>query len=342
MARVVTRVVGSPEEVAPWLAPRDDLVGEQVVADHLPTSFRAGHGPFRDYARTAEVEHLDDGRMAVTSTTRFRLAIPYFGWLFVLPVRHVLGRPDRGHRQPWWAPPDRLDARAAGVLGVLALASVIAGYLGTLLTQTITFAAEEFGLDGARPQGYTLAAVRVGVLGAIALVAMADRRGRRPLLLACALGGCLAAAAGALAPSLAWLGTTQLVARAFATALAVLITIVAVEEMPSGSRAYAVSVLGMAGGLGAGVCVLALPLADLGPQGWRLLYLVPLAGLPLVRSLARLLGESRRFAAPHDLVAMAGHSRRLFLLAASAFLLALFTAPASQLQNEFLRDERSF
>lgn len=207
----------------------------------------------------ADVEQLADGRLAVTSTTSFRLAIPYFAWLFVLPVRRVLARPDQGHRQPWWAPPDRLDTRAATVLGVLGLASMIAGYLGTLLTQTITFAAEEFGLAGARPQGYTLAAVRVGVLLAIALVAVADRRGRRPVLLACALGGCLAAAAGALAPSLAWLGATQLVARAFATALAVLITVVAAEEMPRGSRAYAVSVLGMAGGLGAGVCVLALP-----------------------------------------------------------------------------------
>ncbi len=343
MARVVTRVVGSPEEVAPWLAPRDDLVGEQVVDDEgAAISFSASHGPFRDYRRTTEVEHLAEGEVALTSTTRFRLAIPYFGWLFVLPVRRVLARPDRGHRQPWWAPPDRLDARAASVLGVLALASLVAGYLGTVLTQTITFAAEEFGLDGARPQGYTLAAVRVGVLVAIALVTAADRWGRRPVLLVCALGGCLAAAAGALAPSLAWLGATQLVARAFATALAVLITIVAVEEMPRGSRAYAVSVLGMAGGLGAGVCVLALPLADLGRQGWRLLYLLALAGLPLVRSLARQLLESRRFVAPHDLVAMAGHGRRLALLAASAFLLALFTAPASQLQNEFLRDERSF
>jgi MFS family permease len=39
---------------------------------------------------------------------------------------------------------------------------------------------------------------------------------------------------------------------------------------------------------------------------------------------------------------MAGHGRRLVLLAASGFLLAVFTAPASQLQNQFLRDEQGF
>lgn len=152
----------------------------------------------------------------------------------------------------------------------------------------------------------------------------------------------MAAIAGALAPSLWWLAGTQLVARGFVTALAVLITIVAAEEVPRGSRAYAVSVLGMAGGLGAGACVLALPLAELGSGGWRILYLLPLAGLVLTRSFASRLPESRRFAAPHDTLPLSGHGRRLLLLAASAFLLAVFTAPASQFQNEFLRDERGF
>jgi MFS family permease len=39
---------------------------------------------------------------------------------------------------------------------------------------------------------------------------------------------------------------------------------------------------------------------------------------------------------------MAGHGQRFWLLAVSAFLLALFTAPAAQLLNEFLRDEEGF
>jgi MFS family permease len=39
---------------------------------------------------------------------------------------------------------------------------------------------------------------------------------------------------------------------------------------------------------------------------------------------------------------MAGHGRRLLLLSCTAFLLAVFSTPASQLMNEFLRDERGF
>jgi MFS family permease len=343
MTRVVTRVEGPPEVVEPWLAPRDDLVGERPVETTDGTLlFVAAHGPVGHYQRRVTSEPLPGGDRAVTSTTDIRLAIPYFGWLFTLPVRHALGRLAPPGHQPWWAPPERLDARAASVLGVLAAASVVAGYLGTLLTQTITFAATEFGLVGAQPQGNALAAVRLGILAALALVTLADRRGRRPVLLACAVGGCVMSMVGALAPSLVALSASQLVARAFATALVVLITIVAAEEVPRGSRAYAVSVLGMAGGLGAGVCVMALPLADLGPRGWRLLYLLPVAGLPLARSIAGRLSESRRFSAPHAVVTMAGHGRRLVLLAASGFLLAVFTAPASQLQNQFLRDEQGF
>jgi MFS family permease len=87
---------------------------------------------------------------------------------------------------------------------------------------------------------------------------------------------------------------------------------------------------------------MALPLADVAPWGWRLLYALPLLALPLCRGIARRLPESRRFQAKHRNVPMRGHGGRLTLLASTAFLLALFATPASQLQNEFLRDERGY
>src|SRR3546814_8000085 len=90
------------------------------------------------------------------------------------------------------------------------------------------------------------------------------------------------------------------------------------------------------------MCLGVLPLADTGEGGWRLLFGLALLGLPVVRVVARHLAESRRFEVTHVDVGMAGHGRRFWLLAASALLLGLFTAPASQLMNEFLRDERGF
>ena len=217
---------------------------------------------------------------------------------------------------------------------------MVAGYLGTLITQTITFAAAEFHTSKGA-QGTTLAAVRVGVLLSLVLVSIADRRGRRRMLIGCAVGGCLTAALGAAAPNMVILGATQTLSRAFSTALALLIAVVAVEETPAGARAYAVSVMAMTAALGAGICLMVLPVADDGIRAWRILYAVPLLFLPLIRVVARKLPESRRFSAPHA-VAPTGHGRRLWLLAVSGFLASLFVAPASQFQNEFLRTEEHF
>src|SRR3546814_6178813 len=115
------------------------------------------------------------------------------------------------------------------------------------------------------------------------------------------------------------------------TAGAVLLAIIAAEEMPAGPRAYAISLLSMAGALGVGMCLWVLPLADTGEGGWRPLFGLALLGLPVVRVVVRHLAVSRRFEVTHVDVGMAGAGRRFWLLAASALLLGLFTAPASQL-----------
>jgi MFS family permease len=278
--------------------------------------------------------------VAVTQTVDFRLAVPYFGWLFLLPFKRALARPG-GERAPWWAPPARLDARAASVLGTLALLTLVSGYLNTLFTQTIPCAGDEFGA-GNSALGVSGSIVRVGGLVALAVMIQADRRGRKVVILWASVAGALLAVTGAVAPSLAWLTVSQMLARAFSTAILLLVTIVAAEEMPAGSRAYAVSLLAMSSGLGAGVCVLALRLADLSTRSWRLLYLVPLLALPIIAAVRRRLPESRRFVAPHVPGDMAGHGGRLLLLAVSGVLVNLFVAPNSQFGNQYLRDERGF
>jgi hypothetical protein len=271
VATARARVVVDRAGVESWLTARDDVVVESreptatpapprapgggVEPDEPPAgevvAFTAATGPVAGYRREVVVRPVGDERYEVTSVARFRVAVPYFGRLFVPALRRSLRRvPTTDGHQPWWAPPDRLDERAAGILGVLAAASLVAGYLGTVLTQTITYAADDFEVVGDRAQGTALATVRVGIALALVLVAVADRKGRRVVLLLAAAGGCVLAATGALAPSLPWLTVSQTGSRAFSTALALLIAIVAAEEMPRGSRAYAVSVLGMAGALG--------------------------------------------------------------------------------------------
>ena len=327
---VLTRTL--PEgEIGPARQPRDDVV---VEAADGSDRFRAVQGPFARYERSL---HTDpDG--GVSERIDYELAPMVWSFPFAGLYRHALLSP--GSR-PWWAPPESPDRHAATALGSLCALAVVFSYIGTLLSQTITFAADEFDATKTQ-QGATLAAVRIGILGALALTALADRKGRRRVLLACAGLGCLVAALSSFAPDLVALGVAQTVVRGLATAGGLLVVVVAAEEMPSGSRAFAITLIGAAGAFGAGLCLMALPLADLGVGGWRVVMAASLLLLPIVRIVARHLPESRRYEAEHAEVHMAGHGGRFLLLAASAFLLQLFTAPASQLMNEFLRDEEGF
>ena len=330
---VVSRAL-APDQVAAARRPRHDVV---VEVEDGPDRYVAHQGPFVEYERTLVVTADGHGE----ETTRYQLA-PLVWGPFPLLFRRALHRPPakHGHRA-WWFPPETTDARGATALGALTLLAIVLGYVGSLLSQTITFAAEEFDAS-VGDQGATLAAVRVGVLGALALAALADRRGRRQVLVWVTATGCVLSAVSALAPGMVELGLVQSLVRGLATAGGILLTIVAAEEMPSGSRAFGISLLSVTGALGVGMVVAALPLADMGERGWRLIYVVPLVFVPLIVRIGRILPESRRFTVAHADAGMAGHGRRFWLLAASAFLLALFTAPASQLMNEFLRDERGF
>jgi predicted MFS family arabinose efflux permease len=93
-----------------------------------------------------------------------------------------------------------------------------------------------------------------------------------------------------------------------------------------------------------------LPIADVDPRGWRAVYLAALLGVLVVVWAGRRLPETTRFTSHIDDAPATVHTpdvlerrrRRLVLLASSAFLLAMFLAPASGFQNDFLKDERGF
>lgn len=326
------------------LALRNGLVVEEPGAEE--GTYRAVDGPVIDYQRSVTVRPLSDGEtgaadVEVTQQVEYRLAIPLFRRLFELPYRHELGRMGRPDRHPWWAAPEPINPRAAAMLASLCALTAVAVYPGVLLTQTIEFAREELGFSK-QAQSVALAAVRADVIIAFGLVVLADRRGRRITTMWAIAAGAALTSLGALSPNLWWLAGTQVLARGCLTGSAILIGIMAAEEMPAGCRAYAVSLLTVSGALGAGPALLLFPLADLGSRGWRLLFLFAGALVPLVYVFGRHLPESRRFRAPHAEAPMAGHGRRFWLLGVSAFLFAIFLAPASQYQNVFLRRERGF
>lgn len=335
MSTTVVHHLVDEEGLAELRRPRTGLVEERAEA---PDAYVAERGPVHEYRRELVVERSGE-RFAVGETIHYRLATRYWTVLFALPFRRAMRR---GQSRPFWAPPSTFDARSATVLSVLAAAAVVAGYLGTLVGQTMAFAAEEFGSTDTE-QGVGLAVVRVGIVIALMLVALADRRGRRPVLLATCTVGLFVVALGSLSPSLGWLVASQILARSFSTAAAIIIVIVAAEELPAGSRGYGTSLIAMSGAFGVGIAVMALPLADIGVRSWRLLYVIPLLAVPLVRDLARHLPETKRFEARVlGSQSLRGHRRRFWLLATAGFLHSLLVAPAAQFKNRYLQNERGY
>jgi MFS family permease len=99
--------------------------------------------------------------------------------------------------------------------------------------------------------------------------------------------------------------------------------------------------MAMASGLGAGIAVMALPLADVGEWGWRLVYVVTLIWLIVAVDISRRLPETVRYQRPHA-VNPPLDRHRFAALATVAACLNFFVAPASFFQNRYLREVRGF
>jgi MFS family permease len=231
------------------------------------------------------------------------------------------------------------------VLWLLALASIPFAFVNTLFTQTVSFATDDFGRTDSAI-GFGAAIVRWGVIIVPPIALFADRIGRRTVLVTAAWAAPLVAASGALAPNYEWLVVSQLLARPLALIINVMILVILTEEMSRETRAQSIGLVAIASSVGAGVAVVALPLADTSDSGWRWLYLLSLIWLPVAFVLQRQLHETQRFTIAQRLteaVAIARVSRsRLITQIAAAFLISVFIASASVYFVNYLRDERNY
>jgi MFS family permease len=343
------------EGLAALLRPRNDLLVREgrVVDDGDPTAtgralLHAVDGPFADYDRELEWSAASDGsgRIEVHQEVRWRLSFPYWRWLYQPMVRRTVRTGIRPGVRPWWLFPDRLSAPQATVVATMATFNLVAGLLVGLLTQSLTFVSADLGDGSAGQQAAVLATVRIGVVITMSAMVLADRIGRRRIGVGAYTAAAVLSVLAAGAPNLVVFTALQFLARNLATAGLLAVDTITVEEVPAGSRAMASGLGAMAYGLGAGVVVLALPLADLGPWGWRLTFLTSLLTLPVVIRAARHLPESSRFRRLRDEVPTGEgrriDRRRLLVVGALFFLLNLFVAPSSQLQNDYLRSDRGF
>ncbi|MSV49545.1 MAG: hypothetical protein F2914_10990, partial [Actinobacteria bacterium] len=270
MARINNHFECAESELRERLEPRDDVLLLESAPEDAADLTRSGSvtltaesGPFVTCERTVRwqpctTDSCDDSaavpqqRFELQQTIDYQLAVPYWRWLYSIPVRRALPDGLAHGRRPWWATPDRLSARQATLVASVTLLNMVGGMLYGLLSQVLTFVAEDLG-DGSRSQQTTLlAVVRIGVVVTLVVMVFADRIGRRKV----ALGSFMVAATltliTALAPSLWAVGALQFFSRNLAIAGLLCADTIAVEEMPPGSRAMVAGLGTLAYGLGAG------------------------------------------------------------------------------------------
>jgi MFS family permease len=234
-------------------------------------------------------------------------------------------------------------ASAAAAVAVVSFASALVGQLGGPISHA--FDASDTAWSNA------LAVTRLGALPAFLGIALADRGGRRRSILIGVAGSAIVCGVSAFAPNYYFLTGAQVFQRAFLFTTATVATIAVVEEAPEGARAYATSMLALAGGFGFSISVIILPLADIGRQAWRIPFALGTLMILLAPVIGRRLAETRRYEALAQTdvdrgrvrdIRGKGYGRRFVMLAAVAFLLNIFSAPSSQLANKYLTDIHQF
>jgi len=263
------------------------------------------------------------------------------------PAVTMNGRTQRNRLPHWALPAEPLNSHHRRILALMALASMSSAFVNTLFTQTVAYAADEFDV-GRTGQGLGAAIVRWGIIISLPLVALADRHGRRRVIITVAWCAPVVSALGALSPSFEFLVATQAVGRPLGLTLDILIAVVAIEEMPRNARAYAAGFLAVLSGVGAGIAVASLPLADIGPSSWRLVYVVTLIWTIAAFIITKHLPESHRFIPRVEVtsemrtLATAALRRNIGRICSVVFLTNLYIATASIFQNRYLKEQRDY
>lgn len=293
--------------------------------------------------------------------------VPYFSW-FMGPilrsaskralawVARALRAAEAGRtappppKRPSLAPPAAFAAPQAVLLATVCAVTAATTYASSLLSQNVAYVGDAFGASD-QALGTALAISRAGVLIALVAAAMADRRGRRVLMLYSFAGVCVANGIAAMAPNLAVFTVGQALMRGFANTVLIVAGIATVEEAPEGARAYSLALLGLAGGFGYAFGVVLLPVADLGTEAWRFSFALSASTAVLLPSFARRLAETQRYAGLAARDAKRGRVTEVFdrsyggrfgVLVLTSFLFSIFSAPSSQFTNRYLADVRGF
>ncbi len=188
-------------------------------------------------------------------------------------------------------PVDRFTPADRRVTLVIWTAGLVQGFAQSQVSATLPFTRSGLGLDEAQ-MSLRIGLARLAACAALPLGWLGDGRGRkRPFLIGVVLVLVGGATTGAVVE--AWqFGLTHAVLRTGTAVMAGLAVVILAEAVTPVNRAYAISFYGAAVSLGAGLAILALPLADGGGESWRVPHLLVVAGFLLVPFLFRAVPET--------------------------------------------------
>jgi putative MFS transporter len=269
-------------------------------------------------------------------------------------------------QNPWWIPPflggvpARLGPAHLRLLGVLTFAMFFENYDFSLLGNALPQLAATFRLPKEALGDFT-SATRLGALPAFLLLPLADRIGRRRVVLLCVVGMSLGSLLTATSQSAFQFVLCQFATRGFLIAAGVAAVVIVTEEFPAEHRGWGIGMLSGVAAVGFGAGSLVYGLANRLPFGWRALYVLGGAPVLLLPWLRGGVTETRRFQRARGAIleregigaALAGsllplaaivrqHPRRALALGLIGGLSSAGTAVSFQFVSEFLQTTRGW
>ena len=255
------------------------------------------------------------------------------------------------HRQPAEVIDEShgLTSRHRSLLFLLGAATLFEGYDRFIASLALPYIGADLGATEST-LGYALSAIRMGALASVPLGRVADRHGRRNLLLFTILAYTVATAATGFSTGIVTFVVFQFLATIFLLTELSLAQVVIAEEFPREFRARGQAFLGAFGALGAGLAAVIFPLFQQTTVGWRGLYFVGLLPLVLIAWLRRALPETERWQQARDegrtqragLRDLLGPKYRVRFLALSAMAAALSATAAPAFGFASFRATRTF
>ncbi|MGH7879100.1 MAG: MFS transporter, partial [Candidatus Binataceae bacterium] len=215
-------------------------------------------------------------------------------------------------------PDDRAGAESHSRATVRAIFAILnfQGYAFALLGVAAPFIATSFVLDQsgiARMYAW----ISLNAFGALILSRMADRVGRRRILIMCVIATGLCSLGAALSTRASTFIAFEIVAYAAIGATITSSIVMLAEALPTADRAKGQGIANLASGIGGGVCVILAPVLARFAFSWRWLFAFPALSLILAPLMIRMIPESRRW--EHAAASGAAEQSRFYDVFRSAY-----------------------